>query len=234
MTLPTVTTCHICHITFTGLKRYNRHRRACFIQHEKRDIRLLELNEEAMETEEHTEVVEVPAVENDREIDILDLIDLPDNVNEEPEAYDLLDALFDFPSDGDEVVGEAMESQNRCDPMDLCSDETNDSAYTFEYKKHTSWTYTECMSVKLYMAAVSSNVSRKAYDNMVKIFNEFLQIVQNDRNQRHCPLLSYHLSDKLVKEEYDVQPDVYDVCRNGCILYMKDEPKTVCHECKEN
>jgi hypothetical protein len=67
------------------------------------------------------------------------------------------------------------------DPMDTPTDEANHDPQRFEYTSSTSWSHAECISVKLFKTAVTSNVSREAYNSLVKIFNEFLEVVQTGK-----------------------------------------------------
>ncbi|OAD75564.1 hypothetical protein PHYBLDRAFT_166798 [Phycomyces blakesleeanus NRRL 1555(-)] len=79
----------------------------------------------------------------------------------------------------------------------------------------------EAVSLELFSLFFENSVSREIYNQSVKIVNEYM-------TERGSPktdsLLSYYKVDTLLKQEYTVKAQVYDMCASGCFRFPDVEP----------
>ncbi|KAF7720716.1 hypothetical protein EC973_006307, partial [Apophysomyces ossiformis] len=182
MTIPTSTTCSTCNITFSTRNAYNRHRKACFIQHEKDLIKLVPVDNASMDVDEYIEDIDDNHTALIERMQALDTQVNESSEDIESDESETEDNCINFPSEVLDEIERAMENDNfnhYFDLIELYKQSIDNPPRIIEYKRSSQWTYMECFSVKLFKTAVLSNVSQKAYNDIVKIFNEFLKVVQS-------------------------------------------------------
>ena len=144
----------------------------------------------------------------------------PDTINDYDPDLDFCDASvyyaedYSISSDKDET---AEQNENAA---------KGDDAPVFDYSAGETLDHgdADTTSKRLYKLSVQHKVSRTFYDEMTKIFNEYV----DGSNE---PLLSYFRSKNLLWQDYPVKPVAYDVCRRGCMMYQRNDGLKQCTYC---
>ncbi|OAD69437.1 hypothetical protein PHYBLDRAFT_172076 [Phycomyces blakesleeanus NRRL 1555(-)] len=79
----------------------------------------------------------------------------------------------------------------------------------------------EAVSLELFSLFFENSVSREIYNQSVKIVNEYMTERGSSKTDS---LLSYYKVDTLLKQEYTVKAQVYDMCASRCFRFPDVEP----------
>ncbi|KAG2224763.1 hypothetical protein INT45_005287 [Circinella minor] len=98
--------------------------------------------------------------------------------------------------------------------------------YNFNKQKYAE-TRGEKFSKKNFALATKHSVSQGFYDEIIQLFNGYI------KDKLIEPLLSHHLSKKLMENTYPIKPKLYDCCRKGCMMFQRVSKKEKCDFCNE-